>query len=339
MKRTPAGTVVALMVLTEGVIASGDIQRRSTCPDSLVGHGNGGCLALAPPHADREATRGNCPDEHVIDVLWACTPEARDYAGGMDVVLDACRFAVEDANTTFTNTGLPFSVRIVGLHLTDYIEGDAAYLYHLQNPSDGYMDEVPPLRDARSADIVALVTRQGYCGVAFVAPASPDWGYQADSISCLIELNPFRHELGHNLGSKHWSNDSGGYFPWSAGHVLALGDGSEVGTAMGGNSIAHYSNPNVFYDGVATGIPAGDPGQADNFAAFTVTVPMVANFRCSTNACMADATLDGVVGVADMLAVLDAWGPCPACPADVVFSGIVDVADVLLVVGSWGECP
>ncbi len=336
MKRAVASMVVCALVAPA---VADDAMMHSECRGSHTGHDDGCCATLPPTHSDEVSSRGACPDEQVIDVLWACTPEARDAAGGIDVVLDACRFAVDDANITFANTGLPFSVRIVGLHMTDYVEGDSAYLYHLQNPSDGYMDEVPVLRNAKAADIVALVTLQGYCGVAFVAPASPDWGYQADTIGCLLQANPFRHELGHNLGSKHWSNDSGGYFPWSAGHVLTLGDGSEVGTAMGGNSIAHYSNPNVLYDGVPTGIPAGEPGQADNFDAFTVTVPMVANFRCSTSGCPADVTLDGVVNVDDLIEVIGAWGECSACPADVAFSGQVDVHDVLLVVSDWGDSP
>jgi hypothetical protein len=285
------------------------------------------------------APRGACADDEGIDLLWVATPEAIAHAGGMDAVLQACVMAVEDVNTTFFNTGLPFHVRIVGMHITDYVEGDGAYLYHLQHSTDGHMDEVHVIRDAKAADVVALVTLQGFCGVAFVVPDNAAWAFQADSIDCLQLYNPFRHELGHNMGSKHWSADGGGYFPWSAGHVLTLDDGTNVGTAMGGNHIAHYSNPNVLYDGVPTGIPAGESGEADNFAAFTVTVPMMADFRCSANACLGDVDFDGVVGVSDMLGVLDGWGPCAGCPADVAFSGEIDVDDVLLVVSTWGDCP
>ncbi len=52
-----------------------------------------------------------------------------------------------------------------------------------------------------------------------------------------------------------------------------------------------------------------------------------------------DVTGDGSVSVQDMLAVLAAWGPCPApptaCPADVTGDGAVDVNDLLMVLGNW----
>ena len=43
-----------------------------------------------------------------------------------------------------------------------------------------------------------------------------------------------------------------------------------------------------------------------------------------------------VVNVTDLLAVMDAWGPCIACSADLNGDGIVDVIDLLEVVGNWG---
>jgi hypothetical protein len=45
------------------------------------------------------------------------------------------------------------------------------------------------------------------------------------------------------------------------------------------------------------------------------------------------------VNVADLLAVIAAWGPCPnplTCPADLNVSGQVDVADLLEVITNWG---
>lgn len=59
----------------------------------------------------------------------------------------------------------------------------------------------------------------------------------------------------------------------------------------------------------------------------------------------ADINGDGVVNVADLLAVITAWGACPtpptACPADIspvpAGDGQVNVADLLLVITSWGS--
>ncbi len=48
---------------------------------------------------------------------------------------------------------------------------------------------------------------------------------------------------------------------------------------------------------------------------------------------------DGLVGLADLLIVLAAFGPCPPgdpCPADLDGSGAVDVVDVVAVLADWG---
>ena len=52
-----------------------------------------------------------------------------------------------------------------------------------------------------------------------------------------------------------------------------------------------------------------------------------------------DANIDGTVNVDDLLAVVGAWGACPAapafCPIDMDGDGSVDIDDLLLVIGHW----
>jgi len=60
---------------------------------------------------------------------------------------------------------------------------------------------------------------------------------------------------------------------------------------------------------------------------------------CEPNDCPADITGDGTVGVADILAIIEAWGACPGCAADINDDGNVNVVDLLEVVGAWGTCP
>lgn len=56
--------------------------------------------------------------------------------------------------------------------------------------------------------------------------------------------------------------------------------------------------------------------------------------------CPADvAGNDGQVDVSDLLAVINAWGPCSGCAADIDDSGVVDVSDLLAVINGWGPCP
>jgi hypothetical protein len=50
-----------------------------------------------------------------------------------------------------------------------------------------------------------------------------------------------------------------------------------------------------------------------------------------------DVNRDGTVNVADLLAVIATWGPCPPpCAADVNGDGAVNIADLLLVISHWG---
>lgn len=61
-------------------------------------------------------------------------------------------------------------------------------------------------------------------------------------------------------------------------------------------------------------------------------------------ACPSDINASGDVGVADLLAVITAWGACPApcppsCTADIVPDCTVGVADLLSVISAWGPCP
>ena len=54
-----------------------------------------------------------------------------------------------------------------------------------------------------------------------------------------------------------------------------------------------------------------------------------------------DIDRDGDVDVANLIALLAAWGPCPQkseCPEDLDGSGTVDFGDLLLLLAAWGAC-
>jgi hypothetical protein len=88
-------------------------------------------------------------------------------------------------------------------------------------------------------------------------------------------------------------------------------------------------------------MPSGPPPHAgaDNFTAFTQTVPLVAAFRCGEDTRRGEVTRDLVVDVADFLALLASWGVCGACPADLDGDGNVGIGDSLELVANWGPCP
>ena len=59
----------------------------------------------------------------------------------------------------------------------------------------------------------------------------------------------------------------------------------------------------------------------------------------SAPTCPSDLTNDNQVNVNDLLAVINAWGPCVGCPADVNDDNQVNVNDLLAVINAWGACP
>lgn len=77
----------------------------------------------------------------------------------------------------------------------------------------------------------------------------------------------------------------------------------------------------------------------DDQCAAVVSAP--ATLEVQSSLCPADIAPenepDGLVNVDDMLAVINAWGPC-LCSEDVNGNGIVDVDDLLAVINAWGPC-
>ncbi len=290
------------------------------------------CATVVPPVQSSPSTQGtlpDCGDRSVIDILWVYTPDALAYIGKEEWIRVLCELNIEEANTAFANTQLPFATRMVGLVATDYDES-GNHLALIQGQGDGVMDEIHAVRDSLAADIVVLITVDGYCGLAYVAPNNEAFGFQKVSAGCLT-APAFRHELGHNLGSKHWAADPGGFFSYSAGHVLTFDDGSTAGTAMGGNALPRFSNPRVEYEGVPTGVPVGTDNAADNWLAFMQTVPMIADFRCSGD-CNANGIDDQTEILSGMAQDCDNNGVPDECQLDLNNNGIIDACDTLPVV-------
>ena len=74
-------------------------------------------------------------------------------------------------------------------------------------------------------------------------------------------------------------------------------------------------------------VPPSRSGQTSFTFTFDVTI-------------IGDLDGDGAVGILDFLALLAAWGPCPAppieCPADLDGDGTVGISDFLILLANWG---
>ena len=100
--------------------------------------------------------------------------------------------------------------------------------------------------------------------------------------------------------------------------------------ADGDKEESKYSDV-TFYEDPGTDVPWES---SDSVGSEPVSAPIE-----DEGGCGADVNCDGVVDVTDLLAVIAAWGECPAadpCTADTNGDGMVDVTDLLAIIASWG---
>ncbi len=317
---------------------------------------------MSPRHAARRCPCA-CDDGSVLDVLVVYTELARIQAGGVAAVEADIDLMVAYNNIAYGGSQITTTWNLVFTWQLD--PGEDPSLSQLTNPNDGVVDGVHDLRDAYGADQVALVTDGGggvANGLFNLDPAS------AAAAFCSNGLNsaPFvmSHEIGHNLGCCHAIGDGGGcvgkglLYEFSNGYRFFGNGGTQWRTVMAyspGTRITQFSNPDLLFDGVPTGIPEGEPQAADNTLTINLAALAVSNWRCNDGICEAlDLPSDGPDcngnGIPDECDV--ALGTSPdangngvpdecdvACPGDVDGSGDVGINDFLALLAAWGPNP
>jgi hypothetical protein len=275
----------------EGHVAQ-QIDEAALAPCAIEAAGDPGpqaALALGPP---------GCADGSEIDVLVFYTPLARAGAGGTAAIEAEANLFIAQSNDAYANSQIGLQINMVHLEEIDYDESGtySGHLASLANPGDGIMDHVHGLRYHHSADMVAMLVADGtYCGIAYLmqelSPASESVMFSVTTWYCggLV----FAHELGHNMGCCHAPGDGGGctnagLFPYSVGYRYHGDSGTQWRTVMAyspGNRIPFFSNPDVSWDGEPTGVPAGQPGEADNALTINQTRETIASFHCGLPYC------------------------------------------------------
>ena len=153
-------------------------------------------------------------DGSEFTVLFAYTKRACcQIAFQLDTCdVNTCRAAVQakmsltaaEVNTGFTNAQITPRIRTVGSYLVsayDDVTGDP-HLDRLQALDDGYMDEVPVLRNLYSADLVHLIVglETDYCGIGYVGAnvaVSASYAFSVSSSDCFTGTFTVGHEFGH----------------------------------------------------------------------------------------------------------------------------------------------
>jgi len=230
-------------------------------------------------------------DYNTIDVMVVYTAAARVGAGGTSGIQTLIDLAIAEANTCYQNSSINARLNLVYRGEVAYTEtGDAnTDLSRLRATSDGQLDTVHALRNQYGADIVSLFTESmaTYAGLGYVmSPPSSSFAPYAFNVvrrAYATGQYVFAHEVGHNIGCAHdrQNSSSGGSYSYSYGHRFYAG-GTQYRTVMAyapGARIPYFSNPDVSYNGTATGVASSSPTSADNAKSINNTAPIIANFR------------------------------------------------------------
>ena len=225
---------------------------------------------------------------------------------GMRALID---LFIQSANQAFEDSGV--TPRLVLAHATmvDYVaQSPSTDLRRIQDPDDGYLDEVHALRNPFAADLVHLLTNKESPGVVGIAVqllseslANED---NAFAVTANGEEHFFTHEIGHNLGLLHDRYDHGrlsSIYPYAYGYVNKhtlepeAPASSRWRTVMSTfhrcfaagfdcESLLRFSNPDQSYKGDPLGVPADDTtigldGPSDARRTISNTARWVASFR------------------------------------------------------------
>ena len=241
-----------------------------------------GETTLEHDHGVHDQGAYQADDGSVFDVMILFTKPAQDSAGGIDDMNALVELAIIESNQVFANCGITARLRLVYQSKVGYQEnGDFGdHLSRLAGTNDGNMDDIHAIRDAVGADLVALLVQDGeYCGLAYLM-TSLSTGFASSAFSvtnwgCAVGNLTFAHELGHNMGCAHDRDNAGSaLFSYSYGHRFFGNGGTQYRTVMSyspGSRIGYFSNPNVNFDGTATGVNnSEDNVRSINNAAATI---------------------------------------------------------------------
>jgi hypothetical protein len=248
---------------------------------------------------DPKACRTDRDDR--LDVLFAYTPKVLAAAGDADHVAGWAQLAVCQANWSFADARLPFTLQTVGVKGIASYAGDAdppqTQRDAMREPA-GSLATVASWRDDAGADFAILLVEQNGLGGNAPQMTQADvhhpetfasLAYGVIDRSQLTGSSMLAHEIGHMMGANHDAATSPQptAFDFSHGHVQAEPSAAFPGgwmTIMSEGTacrscvrIARFSTADR--DALFDGRPLGARSK-DNVRTLATTASTAANYRC-----------------------------------------------------------
>jgi len=225
-----------------------------------------------------------------IDILLLVTPEARAYLNGFDFWGLAIFSGMVNSsiNQAFQNSDIPNKqVRIRGVENFSLTVGYTSPP-NIIDDTQHLVDDLnaQSLRNQHKADIVVLLTNQGYFdadggqtfGIVSQIKADNAHAYLIAEIPFLIAPRwTLAHEVGHIFGARHNRTNNGGNDDEDiCAHARRFDDGDNIARRtilarmgnvpndpfFGDGRILYYSNPDVDFNGAETGTTNNDNAKA-----------------------------------------------------------------------------
>lgn len=223
------------------------------------GRDAGGCFSATRP---------------VLDAMVVYTNVARTAAGSTSAIRAECALAIETTNDCYINSGISARQRLVWCGEVTYNEAGTFndHLDRLTDQSDGFFDWVHSTRDTYNADLVAMYVDDSESGgLGWCRVDNMDYSFSVTRWDLAASTFVHAHETGHNLGCAHdrANADCGPSYTYGYGWRFNGNSGTQYRTVMSyapGTRISNFSNPNRTFDGVATGVAAGQANEAYNAA-------------------------------------------------------------------------
>lgn len=228
----------------------------------------------------------------IVGVLVCYTSLAEKQCGGVRGIETRARISIAQTNNSFRRSAIIAKLVLLGTKKVSYTtSGNSTVdLVNMTFARTPQLYDVHKQRKIYRADLVSLFTgaspkniMHGSSWMLNTTNGAPAYGFNAME-AVYAPTSVFVHEIGHNLGCSHATNDVGGFMHgsftnshgWRFG-ITTNGNTYPMRTMMAygrGRRLGNFSNPNVS----VWGVPTGDTNYANNAFTISQMAPKVGSY-------------------------------------------------------------